>query len=155
MWNEFWLKNTSVMTYSQWESKIQGSGKFADEFSPTISSSTIFFFPLQISVQTICIANYFCATILLTFPFAHENCDLAFFLLTWLWNVVCGPDRVVGDSSYCKVMQCETSCFWSIMQCEQSSSCMVPQIAVMCAYNSDPTTLKIMQCELGIRKNKN
>ncbi len=24
--------------------------------------------------------------------------------------VVCGPDRVVGDSSYCKVMQCVTSC---------------------------------------------
>ncbi len=49
--------------------------------------------------------------------------------------VVCGPDRVVGDSSYCKVMQCETSCRRSIVQCENSS---------------DPMTLKIVQCEPGI-----
>ncbi len=34
VWNEFWLKNTSAMTYSQWESKIQGSGKFGEEFWP-------------------------------------------------------------------------------------------------------------------------
>ncbi len=34
------------------------------------------------------------------FPY-HFSCALA---------VVCGADRVVGDSSYCKVMQCETSC---------------------------------------------
>ncbi len=50
--------------------------------------------------------------------------------------VVCEADRVVGDSSFCKVMQCETSCHWSIVQCENSS---------------DPMTLKIVQCELGIR----
>ncbi len=25
-----WLKNTSVMNYSQWESKIQGGGKFGE-----------------------------------------------------------------------------------------------------------------------------
>ncbi len=31
VWNEFWLKNTSAMTCSQWESKIQGSGKFGEE----------------------------------------------------------------------------------------------------------------------------
>ncbi len=49
--------------------------------------------------------------------------------------VVCGEDRVVGDSSYCKVMQCETSCRRSIVQCENSS---------------DPMTLKIVQCELGV-----
>ncbi len=28
----FWLKNTSAMTYSQWESKIQGSWKFEEVF---------------------------------------------------------------------------------------------------------------------------
>ncbi len=32
VWNEFWLKNTSAMTYSQWESKRQGSGKFGEDF---------------------------------------------------------------------------------------------------------------------------
>ncbi len=31
VWNEFWLKNTSPMTYSRWESMIQGSGKFGEE----------------------------------------------------------------------------------------------------------------------------
>ncbi len=30
--NEFWLKHTSAMTYSQWESPIQGSGKFREDF---------------------------------------------------------------------------------------------------------------------------
>ncbi len=30
--NEFWLRNTSAVTYSQWESKIQGSGKFGEDF---------------------------------------------------------------------------------------------------------------------------
>ncbi len=32
VWMSFDWKNTSVMTYSQWESKIQGSGKFGEEF---------------------------------------------------------------------------------------------------------------------------
>ncbi len=31
VWNEFWLKNTSAMTYSQWESKIQRSRKFGKD----------------------------------------------------------------------------------------------------------------------------
>ncbi len=30
--DRFWLKNTSAMTYSQWESKIQGSWKFEEFF---------------------------------------------------------------------------------------------------------------------------
>ncbi len=64
--------------------------------------------------------------------------------------VVCGPDRVVGDSSYYKVMQCETSCRRYIMQCEHSSDWMLPQIVVQCENNSDPMTLKIVQWELGI-----
>ncbi len=58
------------------------------------------------------------------------------------WNVVCRADRVVGDSSYCKAMQCVTSC----RRCEHSSNWMLPQ----CETNDDPSTLKIMQCELGI-----
>ncbi len=28
---------------------------------------------------------------------------------------------------------------------------MLPQIVTQCEYNGDPMTLKIMQCELGIR----
>ncbi len=67
-----------------------------------------------------------------------------------IWNVVCGPDRVVGDSSYCKVMQCVTYCLRSIVQCEHSSNWMLPQIVVQCKNNRDPTTLKIMLCELSI-----
>ncbi len=35
VWNVFWLKNKSVMTYSQSESKIQGSGKFRVELYET------------------------------------------------------------------------------------------------------------------------
>ncbi len=42
--NEFWLKNTSAMIYSQWESKIQASGKFGEDF---------FFVPFLLS-------NYLC-----------------------------------------------------------------------------------------------
>ncbi len=34
--------------------------------------------------------------------------------------VVSGADKVEGDSSYCKVMKCETSCRQSIVQCENS-----------------------------------
>ncbi len=64
--------------------------------------------------------------------------------------VVCGPDRVVGDSSYCKVMQCVTSCRRSIVQCEHSSDWLLPQIVVQCENNGEPMTLKIAQCELGI-----
>ncbi len=30
--NEFWLKTTSAMTYSQWVSKIQGSWKLEEDF---------------------------------------------------------------------------------------------------------------------------
>ncbi len=30
--NEFWLKNTSVMTYSQQESQRQGIGKLGEDF---------------------------------------------------------------------------------------------------------------------------
>ncbi len=46
---------------------------------------------------------------------------LHYYLNTSHVAVVCGPDRVVGDTSYCKVMQCVTSCRRSIMQCEHSS----------------------------------
>ncbi len=48
---------------------------------------------------------------------------LHYFLITSRVRlaVVCGADRVVGYSSYCKVMQCETSCRRSIEQCENSS----------------------------------
>ncbi len=67
-----------------------------------------------------------------------------------IWNIVCGPNRVVGESSYWKVMQCVTSCRWSIVQRKHSSNWMLPQIAVQCENNSDPMTLKIVQCELGI-----
>ncbi len=42
-----------------------------------------------------------------------------------IWNVVCGPDRV-GDSSYCKVIQCVTSCRRFIVQCESSSNWTLP-----------------------------
>ncbi len=45
-------------------------------------------------------------------------------------TVVCGADRVVGDSSYCKVMQRVTSCRRSIVQCENSSDRMLSQIVV-------------------------
>ncbi len=64
--------------------------------------------------------------------------------------VVCGSDRVVGDSSYCKVMQCVTFCRRSIVQCEHNSNWMLPQIVVQCENKGDPMTLKIMQCELSI-----
>ncbi len=98
VWNDFWLKNTPAMTYSQWE---LGGGL------------------REVQGEVI-------------------------------WNVVCGPDRVVGDSSYCKVMQCVTSCRRYVMQCEHSSSWM--QRVVQSEINRDPTTLKLMQCELSIRK---
>ncbi len=62
--------------------------------------------------------------------------------------VVCRADRVVCNSSYCKVMQCETSCRRSIVQCENNSDWMIPQIVVQCENSSDPMTLKIVQCEL-------
>lgn len=51
------------------------------------------------------------------------------------WHIVCGADRVVGDSSYCNVMQFVASCRRSIVQWEN---------------NGDQTTLKIVQCELGL-----
>ncbi len=51
---------------------------------------------------------------------------------------------------YCKVMQRVTSCRRSIVQCENSSDRMLPQIVVQCENSSDPMTLKIVQCELGI-----
>ncbi len=48
---------------------------------------------------------------------------LRFYLITSRVRlaVVCGSDRVVGDSSYCEIVQCETPCRGSIMQCEHSS----------------------------------
>ncbi len=53
------------------------------------------------------------------------SCVISLSLLAWvwLWNIV-SSDRDVGNSSYWKVMQCEN--------------------------NGDPTTLKIVQCELSI-----
>ncbi len=49
---------------------------------------------------------------------------LRYFLITSRVRlaVVYGSDRVVGDSSYCKVMQCVTSCRRSIVQCEHNSN---------------------------------
>ncbi len=54
---------------------------------------------------------------------------LPYFLITSCMSlaVVCGSDRVVGDSSYCKVMQCVTSCRRSIVQYEHSSDWMLPR----------------------------
>ena len=83
------------------------------------------------------------AGFLTLFPY-HFSCVL-------LWNVVCGSDRVVGDSSYCEIVQCESPCRRSIVQCEHSSDWMLPQIVVQCENNGDQMTLKIMQCELGSR----
>ncbi len=48
-------------------------------------------------------------------------------------------------------MLCETSCRRSIVQCENSSDWMLPQIVVQCENSSDPMTLKTVQCELSIR----
>ncbi len=53
-----------------------------------------------------------------------------------IWSIVSGPDSVVGDSSYCKVMPCVTSCLRSIMQCEHSSNWILPQIVTV--NNGDP-----------------
>ncbi len=49
-----------------------------------------------------------------------------------IWNIVCGPDRVISDSFYYKVMQCVTSCRRSIVQCEHRSNWMLPQTVVQC-----------------------
>ncbi len=82
----------------------------------------------------------------------YNQCDLALFPIHFwcTFGCSCGADRVFGDSSYCKVMQCETSCHRSIVQCEHSSDLMLPQIVVQCENSSDPMTLKIVQCELCI-----
>ncbi len=103
----------------------------------------------------------FAGYIFLILPVSLENSGLthagsrviSLSLLTCvlLWNLVCGSDRVVGDSSYCEIVQCETPCRRSIVQCENSSDWMLPQIVMQCENNGDPTSLKIVQCELGIR----
>ncbi len=53
------------------------------------------------------------------------------------------------------VVQCENSSDWTlpqiVMQCENSSDWTLPQIVVQCENSSDPMTLKIVQCELGIK----
>lgn len=41
-----------------------------------------------------------------------------------------------------------------IMQCERSSYWMLPQVGVQCESNSDLTSLKIVQCELGLNLDK-
>lgn len=74
VWNVFWLEMTSAMTYSQWESKIQGRGKFRGRshwpatehawlLQATIVSSGLFYFLLQTSRQTTCIASFLWATV--------------------------------------------------------------------------------------------
>ncbi len=65
---------------------------------------------------------------------------LHYFLITSrvCLAVVCGADRVVDNSSYCKVMQCETSCLRSIVQYENSSDWILLQIVVQCENSSDP-----------------
>ncbi len=132
VWNEFWLNNTYDDLHPMRESdtrqqEVQGGvidlniSNPCSPASPQTFPHLFFFFfalSLQINAKTICIMNFLLAIILITFPVLHKNsdltCDLALFpyhfLRIWLWNVVCGPDRVVGDSSYCKVMQCVTSC---------------------------------------------
>ncbi len=59
---------------------------------------------------------------------------LRYFLITSRVRlaVVCGVDRFVGDSSYCKVMQCETSYRRSIVQCENSSDPMTRHNRLKC-----------------------
>ncbi len=67
-----------------------------------------------------------------------------------IWNIVCGPNRVVGESSYCKVMQvCNLlSLIHRATKTQQQLNATPDSRAVW--NNSDPTTLKIVQCELGI-----
>ncbi len=104
---------SSAMTNSQ--CKIQSSKKFS--YRPQYHNNNfllqnlLFFFALSlhISAQTICIAN----VLIITFPVLCGNidltCELALFhYLMCLRELLNGPDRVVGDSSYCKVMQCIT-----------------------------------------------
>ncbi len=58
--DRFWLKNTSPMTYSQWESKIQGSGKFGEDF--LFVCFCFFYKAINVShVQTTCL--HFCIRI--------------------------------------------------------------------------------------------
>ncbi len=49
--NEFWMKNTSVMTYSQWESNIQGSGKLGEDCFNHLQTMCIDF-PIRIDKYT-------------------------------------------------------------------------------------------------------
>ncbi len=80
---------------------------------------------------------------------------LSYYLITSrAFGCICGPDRVVCDSSYCEVMRCVTSCRRSIVQCEHSRDWLLPQIVVQFGNNGDPMTLKIVQCELVIRYNR-
>ena len=130
---------------------------------PAISSRIMFFFfsfSLQISAQTIWIASFLQAIIFNNnFKLARELrsyargfCVISLSLLAcvWLRNVVCGPDRSCRRFFLLKVMQCETSCRRCIVQCEHTSNWMLPWIVMQCEKNSDPTTLKIVQSELGI-----
>ncbi len=80
--------------------------------------------------------------------------DLALFSYHFwrAFGCICGSDRVVGDSSYCEIVQCETPCRGSIVQCEHSRDWILPQIVMQCENNGDPTSLKIVQCELGIKE---
>ncbi len=53
VWNEFWLKNTSAMTYSKWESKIQ-SGKFGEELSQDYTTGFLAGFCCRRQIFTVC-----------------------------------------------------------------------------------------------------
>ncbi len=53
VWNDFWLKNTSAMTYSQWESKIQ-SGKFGEELSQDYTTGFWAGFCCRRQISTVC-----------------------------------------------------------------------------------------------------
>ncbi len=69
-----------------------------------------------------------------------------------IWNVVCGPDRVFGDSSYCKVIQCVTSCRQFIVQCESSSNWSLPDSrADSCAVWKQQWSDDFVLCELRVK----
>jgi len=84
---------------------------------------------------------------------ARVRCFLFTYHVCLLSNVVCAQRarQSVDDFSYCTVMQCETDQSSSVNTA--CSDWMLAKIVKQCEKNSDPTTLKIMQSELGISLN--
>lgn len=81
---------------------------------PTMSPSIIFFLFFA-GLQASCGLLF-----LTTIPVSHMIIFLSLLACVWLWGVVCGPDIVVDDFSYCKIMRCVTPCRQSVMQCAHS-----------------------------------